>query len=195
MRNGAQATVLTAAGALIGGDATNGIDVDVTRLPGVAGTAAHDAAVSGNPVLMGLEARTTAPTAVSNGDAVRAQADSLGKQVALLGAPHELDVRGNATYTNTTAADVIAAQGAGVKIVVTSLVVTNHHATQGTKVEIRSNTTVLMQISAAAAGGGISLANPRGILKSAANEAITARNVTTGADVDVFASGYTITNG
>lgn len=40
LRNGAQATVLTAAGALIGGDATNGLDVDVTRLPAlVAGTA------------------------------------------------------------------------------------------------------------------------------------------------------------
>lgn len=34
LRNGAQATVLTAAGALIGGDATNGIDVDVTRVTG-----------------------------------------------------------------------------------------------------------------------------------------------------------------
>lgn len=33
LRNGAAATVLTAAGALIGGDATNGLDVDVTRLP------------------------------------------------------------------------------------------------------------------------------------------------------------------
>ncbi len=31
LRNGAAATVLTAAGALIGGDATNGLDVDVTR--------------------------------------------------------------------------------------------------------------------------------------------------------------------
>lgn len=40
LRNGAQATVLTAAGALIGGDATNGLDVDVTRLPAlVAGSA------------------------------------------------------------------------------------------------------------------------------------------------------------
>ena len=38
--NGAQATVLTAAGALIAGDAANGLDVDVTRLPAlVAGTA------------------------------------------------------------------------------------------------------------------------------------------------------------
>jgi hypothetical protein len=34
LRNGAQATVVTAAGALIGGDATNGLDVDVTRVTG-----------------------------------------------------------------------------------------------------------------------------------------------------------------
>lgn len=33
LRNGAQAAVLTAGGALIGGDATNGLDVDVTRVP------------------------------------------------------------------------------------------------------------------------------------------------------------------
>jgi hypothetical protein len=40
LRNGAQAVVLTAAGALIGGDAANGADVDVTRLPAlVAGSA------------------------------------------------------------------------------------------------------------------------------------------------------------
>lgn len=40
LRNGAQATVLTAAGALIGGDATNGLDVDVTRMSAlVAGSA------------------------------------------------------------------------------------------------------------------------------------------------------------
>lgn len=39
LRNGAQATVITAAGALVGGDATNGLDVDVTRLPALpAGT-------------------------------------------------------------------------------------------------------------------------------------------------------------
>lgn len=40
LRNGAQATVVTAAGALIGGDAANGLDVDVTRLSAlVAGSA------------------------------------------------------------------------------------------------------------------------------------------------------------
>lgn len=34
LRNGAQASVVTAAGALIGGDAANGLDVDVTRVSG-----------------------------------------------------------------------------------------------------------------------------------------------------------------
>ena len=34
LRNGAQSVVVTAAGALIGGDATNGLDVDVTRVTG-----------------------------------------------------------------------------------------------------------------------------------------------------------------
>lgn len=39
LRNGAQATVITAAGALVGGDATNGLDVDVTRIiPGTSAT-------------------------------------------------------------------------------------------------------------------------------------------------------------
>lgn len=41
LRNGAQATVLTAAGALIGGDAANGIDVDVTRLSALVAGAAE----------------------------------------------------------------------------------------------------------------------------------------------------------
>lgn len=40
LRNGAQASVLTAAGALIGGDAANGLDVDITRMSAlVAGSA------------------------------------------------------------------------------------------------------------------------------------------------------------
>lgn len=68
LRNGAQATVLTAAGALIGGDATNGIDVDVTRVTGtvtVGGVAATDAAVSGNPVYVAGRGSNTTPTAMS----------------------------------------------------------------------------------------------------------------------------------
>lgn len=71
LRNGAQATVLTAAGALVGGDATNGLDVDVTRVGGnvtVVGAAAEDAAASGNPVLIGGRYDSSART-LETGDA------------------------------------------------------------------------------------------------------------------------------
>jgi hypothetical protein len=78
LRNGAQAVVLTAAGALVGGDASNGIDVDVTRLPAstntleVVGDVAHDAAAAGNPLLLGAYASAAAPSDVSgDADAVR----------------------------------------------------------------------------------------------------------------------------
>jgi hypothetical protein len=62
LRNGAAATVITAAGALIGGDATNGLDVDVTRIiPGTTATAlgkAEDAAhTSGDTGVMVLAVR------------------------------------------------------------------------------------------------------------------------------------------
>jgi hypothetical protein len=45
------------------------------------GVAAHDSAVSGNPVLTGLESRTTNPTAVGDGDVVRQRADKTGRAV------------------------------------------------------------------------------------------------------------------
>lgn len=49
LRNGAQAVNLTAAGALIPGDATNGLDVDIIRIAGNGATALGDAAA--NPSL------------------------------------------------------------------------------------------------------------------------------------------------
>jgi hypothetical protein len=171
---------------------TNNIgDVDVLTLPGVAGTVAHDAADSGNPVKVGARARTSDVTAVVNDDRTDLLADSLGKQVVHLGALNENHTNGTANYTTTTAADVIAAAGAGVKIAVTSILVTNAHATVGTKVEIRDGTTVKIQGYAVAAGGGFALnAGGRPLFISTANTAITARCVTTGAAVDVSSGGY-----
>jgi hypothetical protein len=56
LRNGAQATVLTAAGALMGGDATNGLDVDVTR---VTGTVTVDSELSAAAALSDTTANPT----------------------------------------------------------------------------------------------------------------------------------------
>ena len=166
---------------------------DVT--PEVQGDAAHDAAVSGNPLLMGAEARTTDGTPVASGDAVRTIGDTLGKQVVLQGATHDVHVDGTATFTTTAAADILAAAGVGRRTVVTAILVTNAHATVGTKVEIRDGTTVKI-LGFVAANGGRFTPNAGGtpLFISTTNTAITARCVTTGADVDVNISGYTIGN-
>ncbi len=161
----------------------------------VVGDAAHGAAVAGNPVLSGREARTSDGTAVSNGQAVRAIADTLGKQIVIQGAVHDLYTSGRANITNTTAADVIAAAGAGIRIAVTSVLVTNAHATVATKVEIRDGTTVKIQGQSAAGGGGFALSGGgTPLFIATANTAVTARCATTGADVDVSISGYRIAN-
>lgn len=96
LRNGAQATVVTAAGALVGGDAANGLDVDVTRVTGtvtvqdtaaeaslsvlddwdnaasdgasVSGDVAHDSADAGEPVKVGFKAYS--PDGTTPGTAV-----------------------------------------------------------------------------------------------------------------------------
>jgi hypothetical protein len=156
---------------------------------------AHDAAAVAGVSQIGLEARTTDGTAVTSGDAVRALADTLGKQVVLLGAVHDLQSRGTTNYTNNTAADVIAAAGAGVRIAVMSVLVTNAHATVSTKVEIRDGTTVKILGYATAVGGGFAI-NGGGVplFISTANTAVTARAVTTGTDTDVTISGYRIAN-
>lgn len=161
----------------------------------VAGVAAHGATAAGNPNLVGLEGRTAVGTAVTNGQTVRGLADVFGKTVTLLGALHEEQLNGTANYTNTTAADVIAAQSAGIKIAVTSILVTNAHATVGTKVSIRDGTTAKITGYAAPAGGGFSLsAGGRPLFITTAAAAVTAICATTGSDCDVSISGYLIKN-
>jgi hypothetical protein len=160
-----------------------------------AGDVAHDSGDSGNPVKIGGQARTTDATAVASADRVNLIADTLGKQVVLIGAVNDLHVRGTATYTGTAASDLIAAAGAGVRIAVMSVLVTNAHATVSTKVEIRDGTTVKIQGNAQAAGGGFSF-NGGGtpLFISTANAAVTGRCVTTGADVDITVTGYKLGN-
>lgn len=71
LRNGAQAAVLTAAGALIGGDAANGLDVDVTQIiPGTGATnlgKAEDAGhTTGDVGVMMLGVRNVTHASLSN---------------------------------------------------------------------------------------------------------------------------------
>jgi hypothetical protein len=170
---------------------TNNIgDVDILTLPGVAGTVAHDDPDSGNPVKIGGVARTSDPTAAANADRVNFIADLSGKQIVLPYALPENFLSGvTAAITGTGDTSVIAAQGSGIRIYVTHLLVTNSHATVGTVVEIKDNTTVIYRGYAAPAGGGFSATLPAP-LRLTANTALQAANVTTGSSTYVSASGY-----
>jgi hypothetical protein len=203
LRNGAQATVLTSAGALIGGDATNGLDVDVTRLPSLpagsnaigtvtaantAGNVAHGDADSGNPVKFGARSRSTDIAAVD--DRVDLIADLSGKLIVNPYAIPENSLAGaTAAITGTSDTAVIAAQGPSVRIYVTQLLVTNAHATVGTVVEIKDGSTVIHRGFAAPGGGGFSLTFPKP-LRLTANAPLNAANLTTGANTYVSASGF-----
>lgn len=74
--------------AAIPGDATYGLDVDVTRVSGnvaTIGDVAHDTTDSGAPHKIGAQARTTNPTAVADADRVNLIADDVGR---LIVTPH-----------------------------------------------------------------------------------------------------------
>ncbi len=100
---------------------------------------------------------------------------------------------GHATLTNDTLTTLIDAQGAGVRIYLTSVLVTNAHATQGTLVTIKDDTSggtnILCQGYAAAAGGGFfcNFTDPRATNE---NKNLQAQCGTSGATVYVSVSGF-----
>lgn len=78
LRNGAQAQVLTAAGALIGGDAANGLDVDITRQQG-AGTGASAQVTVTNSSTTIIAARAARRTVlITNKQTVAVSVDASG---------------------------------------------------------------------------------------------------------------------
>lgn len=155
-----------------------------------AGDVAHDAVDSGNPVKVGGKALTANPTAVAANDRVNAMFDAQGRQVVAFSLP-ETVVRGiSAAITNTSDTAVIAAQGAGVRIYVTNIVVFNSHATVATQVNIKDGATTIYSVYVNAAGGQVALTLPVP-LRLTANTALNAACATTGSNVIVSASGFT----
>lgn len=171
-------------------DIASGTVTTVTTLTG--GGVAHDAADSGNPHKVGGRARTSDVTAVTNDDRIDQIHDALGAQVMRPYSLHENLVSGaTAAITGTTSTSVLPSAGAGVRNYVTSLLVTNSHATVGTLVTITdgSGGTTLYAGYAAPEGGGFALSFPTPLRGSAAT-AVHAVNGTTGSNVYVSASGY-----
>jgi hypothetical protein len=160
----------------LGGDATNGLDVDITRLPY---DVAHDAADSGNPLKVGGRARTTSIAAVANDDRVDMICDAQGRQVVVPYALYESTLSGTATSTGTGDTALIAAQGSGVRIYVTTIVVFNS-STTNTHVTIKDGTTALMVVPAPGQGGSaINLPRPLRLTANTALNFASAASVTT----------------
>ena len=178
------------------------MQVDVVTLPNVTlaagtntnevvGDAAHDAAVAGNPLLQGLEARSTAPTAVGSGDAVRAIATLLGKQVVYPYAiPDESWSYASPAAVTDTADDAAKAAGAaGVRHYVTGVQVFNGHDTVGTEVVIKDGSTVLWRGWAEQTGGGAA-ARFEPPLRGTAATAVNVANITTGSSTYFNLQGF-----
>jgi hypothetical protein len=133
------------------------------------GGVAHDGADSGNPVKVGARATNVNLAAVANNDRSDLVADLTGKLVTSPYSVPEVTLDGTASATNTSDTAVIAAQGAGVRIYVTTLVLANSSSTNIT-VTIKSATTAKMVVPVPA-NGGVVVPLPKP-LRLAANEAL-----------------------
>jgi hypothetical protein len=186
--------------------AGNEMQVDVVTLPNVTlaagtntnevvGDAAHDAAVAGNPVLAGAEARITEGTAVSaSGDVVRVAANSLGKLIVIQDAPaadtwsYAAASGGIVNTTGVTAKTATASK----RHYVRAVQVINGHATVSTDVQIRDGAsgTVMHRGFAQAAGGGYAMTfEPP--LRFTSNTLIEVACGTSGSATYVNLQGYT----
>mgnify|MGYP001577782010 CR=1 FL=1 len=153
----------------------------------VSGPAAHDAAISGNPVRIAGRAGNADYTAVANADTADLLTDLNGKLIVVPGSVPENFTNGvTAAITTTTSTSVIGAAGAGIRLYITSLLVTNSHATVSTQVDIQdgSGGTVLHRGYALSAGGGWSITFPTP-LRTTANTGLFAACITTGSNVFV----------
>ena len=158
------------------------------------GNVAHDAVDSGAPVKVGGRAVNAEITAVANNDRSDFVTDLVGKLIVLPYANPENFVSGAITtaMTATTSTSLVAAPGVGLRNYITTIIVSNAHATVGTDVIIQDGSagTTLLTIPAASVYGGAVINLPVPLRQPTANTAIFCANVTTGASTKVSAVGY-----
>lgn len=158
------------------------------------GNIAHDSADSGAPIKVGGRARSSEITAVASDDRSDFVTDLTGKQIVLPYANPENFVSGAITtaMTGTTSTSLVAAPAAGLRNYLTTIIVSNAHATVGTDVVIQdgSGGTTLLTIPAASVYGGAVINLPVPLRQPTTATAIYCANVTTGASTKVSAVGY-----
>ncbi len=154
------------------------------------GDVAHDAVDSGAPLKVGGIARSSDQTAVANADRVNFFADLTGKQVVAPYCLPNLILSGKtAAITGTSDTEIIAAQGSGIRIYVTSMTFTNSHATVGTEIVVKDATTEIFRVYMKALEPSINVIFPTP-LRLTANQALNAANITNSSNTFVSAHGY-----
>lgn len=121
---------------------------------------------------------------------------TLAALLALQYAPKGNELKGvTAALTTTTPATLIASPSVNEKIYITSLLVTNSHATVGTVVQILDTITsaVVWSGYAAPAGGGYAITFPVPLKAGSADYSVEAKCLTEGASVIVSAVGFKTT--
>lgn len=122
----------------------------------IGGTAATNGTITANPINTGAQAVTSENTAVTTAKQVQLVADVTGRLITFPYANKENLVSGIATATGTTDTALIAAQGAGLYVYITSLAVVNTGATS-VLVTIETDTasakTAIWYMTAPAGGG------------------------------------------
>jgi len=174
------------------------VPVQLTHQPtvtalGTAGSAAHDAAVAGNPVRIAGRALTANYASVATGDT----ADLITTlQGALITRPHQIPelewsyAAASSGISNTADVALAGAAGAGLRRYLTSLSVKNANAT-ATEAVVKDGSTVIWRGHL----GGTMVSTDQIVfnnpLKTSANAALNFACVASGAQVYVNAQGYT----
>ena len=187
-------------------DGTGQVKTDITKVAGTAivtggvagsqsigGTVATNVNITANPLNLGAQAVSSENTAVTTARQVQLVADLTGKLIVLPYANPENSVSGTtASMTGTTSTSLIAAPAAGLRNYITSITVSNSHATVGTNLLIQdgSGGTTLWVIPAAAVYGGGTVHFPTPLRQPTTATAIFCQNETTGAAVKASAAGY-----
>lgn len=157
------------------------------------GPAAHDAAISGNPVRLAGRALTSDYTAVATGDTADLITTTTGKLVNM---PFAIPARtwqyaGPSGGITDTADDAVKAAGTGAeRHYITHIDVINGHATVSTDVQLKDGTTVIHRGFAQAAGGGYSI-DFQVPLRGTAATAVNVACGTTGSATYVNVTGFT----
>lgn len=144
--------------------------------------------------VIGLAVYNTTRPAATNGQVLPFQIDTEGKQITLpYTRPGDM-VSGAITsaMTGTTSTSLVAAPASGLRNYITTIIVSNSHATVGTDVIIQdgSGGTTLLTIPAAALYGGAVITLPTPLRQPTTATALYCANVTTGSSTKVSAIGY-----